>query len=403
MFTSFREILEKAVMKIQEQEKKINEQKKHCMSQPHYPMMFNYYHCELNRHLHSRRSEPSGEESNSSVDVLLGNLSIRASLQSDILAIDSQINCPKKLPTLYPQEAVNLLSNSMIQKTKELSEKISNITSETPISNAQLDNCSDQNLESSSEIDLQVGEVQKQNRLGSNYDQEFNRENIIDKHVRLPDWDPRTVEQPIENDEWVAFLQRSMEEVMEGEIESLIQQNCVSVFVSPLKNRAAGSQVIEYVACLLALPFVTQTSSEDMEKIEKVYLDVRLIPNLVYAIKLIMGHDEDNEAAAKTENRHTSLLSEDKLQAIEYVILLLCRLVYIQEQFLMQFCDAVYIISGIPILQQLLTLQKRKPGIVSYLVAILNNVLRSQPENAELVEQVVLRGKSFGDLIFIFI
>ncbi|XP_033220643.1 serine/threonine-protein kinase fused isoform X2 [Belonocnema kinseyi] len=387
------EILQKAVMKIQEQERIMKEQQKRCMSQPRYPAMFNYYHYELNRQCRSIRSEPAGTDSSASVDVLLGNLSIRASLQSDLLAVEDS----SQVVSANPQSAAPPLSKSLNPKTEQQldSKHIPKIASTSPISNPKCENSNDQNLESSAETDLQGG-VQKESRLSLDYDQEFNRENIIDKHVRLPDWDPRTVEQPIENDEWVAFLQKSMEEVMEGEVGSLIQQNCVSVFVSPLKNRAAGSQVIEYVACLLALPFVVQTSAKNMEKIKKVYLDVRLIPNLVYAIKLLMEQEHDNEAADKTETRSAATLSAEELQAVECAILLLCRLVYIQEQFLTQFCDAVYIVSGIPILQQLLTLEKRKPMVVAYLVAILNNVLRSQPENAELVEKVVLRGKSTG-------
>lgn len=44
-----------------------------------------------------RRSEPSGSESSASVDVLLNNLSFRASLRSDVLAADHAIcrlDCP---------------------------------------------------------------------------------------------------------------------------------------------------------------------------------------------------------------------------------------------------------------------------------------------------------------------
>ena len=371
------------------------------MSQPRYPMMLNYYHYELNEHNPSlRRSEPSGTESSASVDVLLGNLSLRASLQSDLLAADCtlcQIDCPN---TNFHHQAIdNQLTNSIA--TKMYIEKIPECVpciKDTPVSNVQADNHINQNIASSLVMNLQTREVQKKSSLSMDYDQDFGRENIIDKHVRLPDWDLRAVEQPIENEEWVVFLQRSMEEVMDGEDGSLLQQNCVSVFVSPLRNPAAGSQVIEYVACLLALPFVVQTSFKKLEDIKRVYLDVRVVPNLVYAMKLLMMQEQDDEAAAETAIRSASTLSADELQAIECTVLLLCRLVYVQEHFLTQFCDAVYIVSGIPLLQQLMTLEKRKPRVVAYLVAILNNVLRSQPENAELVERVVLRIKCSGNL-----
>lgn len=259
-----------------------------------------------------------------------------------------------------------------------------------------------QQTENSSRVNQMYGDGDcKQSCLSIDYEQEFGEKNVTKKHARLMDWDPKVVERPIENEEWIAFLQKSMEEVMEGEVDSLLQQNCVSVFVSPLRNPAASCRVVEYVACLLSLPFTVSTSKENIEKIEQVYLDVRVVPNLVYAIKLFMLERSENDInatdPASAETRLASTLSADELQALEYTMLLLCRLVYVQDQFLMQFCDAVYIVNGIEFLQQLLTLEKRKARVVTDLVAILNNVLRSQPENAELVERVVLRTKTSGE------
>lgn len=126
-------------------------------------------------------------------------------------------------------------------------------------------------------------------RLSLDYEAEFRDQ------VRLPDYDLRALEQPIENEEWIVFLQRSMEEIMDGEIGSLLQQNCVSVFVSPLRNPAAGCRVLEYVACLLSLPFVVPVSPEDLNSIRNVYLEVRVVPNLVYALKLLTSAERDDE------------------------------------------------------------------------------------------------------------
>lgn len=45
----------------------------------------------------------------------------------------------------------------------------------------------------------------------------------------LPGWDSCDEYQspPIENEEWLAFLHRYMQEILDGEIESLKQQNLV--------------------------------------------------------------------------------------------------------------------------------------------------------------------------------
>ncbi|KAK2583323.1 hypothetical protein KPH14_009325 [Odynerus spinipes] len=399
-------VLEKAVQKVQFQERKLREQRQRtCVSQPRYPMMYAYCHHGPNPCQILRRSEPSGTDSSASIDVLLGNLSLRASLRSDLLAADHALcrsDCPNTNEQAFPiannnSKSVYTRGNDEVQKK--------NCEVEKSNANAQGDGVNvGQQTENSSKTDQISGNGDcKQTCLSKDYELEFGKENLIDKHVRLPDWDPRAVERPIENEEWVAFLQRSMEEVMEGEIGSLLQQNCVSVFVSPLRNQGAGCRVVEYVACLLSLPFVISVSQENLESIERVYLDVRVVPNLVYAIKLLMSERSEGESVAagagSTGTRSASTLSADELQALECTMLLLCRLVYVHEQFLTQFCDAVYIVNGMPLLQQLLTLEKRKARVVADLIAILNNILRSQPENAELVEKVVLHSKIHGGAV----
>ncbi|XP_019701055.1 serine/threonine-protein kinase fused isoform X2 [Harpegnathos saltator] len=390
--------VERAVQKMQEQEGKYRQRT--CLSQPGYPISPAYCQYGINHCQALRRSEPSGTDSSASVDVLLGNLSLRASLRSDLLAADHAIcqsDCPHNAnvqQNLQPTEGC--YPKSIQQQTAD-NYSGPQVDPETHHANAQGDgvNVGHQHAEKcSSHVDQTHGDGDcKQSSLSIDYEQEFGERNSK-KHARLPDWDPKAVERPIENEEWVAFLQSSMEEIMEGEVDSMLQQNCVSVFVSPLRNSAASSRVVEYVACLLSLPFTVPVSKENLGKIKQVYLDVRVVPNLVYAIKLLMS--ERSESESNTETRPASSLSADELQALEYSMLVLCRLVHEQDQFLMQFCDAVYIVNGMPLLQQLLTLEKRKARVVADLVAILNNILRSQPEYAELVEAVVLRTKEPG-------
>ncbi|XP_014480493.1 PREDICTED: serine/threonine-protein kinase fused [Dinoponera quadriceps] len=387
--------VERAVQKMQEQEGKYRQRT--CLSQPGYSVSPAYCQYGIDHCQALRRSEPSGTDSSASVDVLLGNLSLRASLRSDLLAADHAVcqnDCPHSanVQENFPTEAYS----KPVQKQTTDNYSGRQADMEMHHANAQGDGINvGQRAEKSSQVDQVQGDGDcKQSCLSIDYEQEFGEKNSSKKHVRLPDWDPKAVERPIENEEWIAFLQNSMEEIMEGEVDSMLQQNCVSVFVSPLRNPAASSRVVEYVACLLSLPFTVSVNKENLEKIKQVYLDVRVVPNLVYAIKLLMSERSENES--NTETRPASSLSADELQALEYSMLVLCRLVHERDQFLMQFCDAIYIVNGMPLLQQLLTLEKRKARVVADLVAILNNILRSQPEYAELVEAVVLRTKTPG-------
>lgn len=76
--------------------------------------------------------------------------------------------------------------------------------------------------------------------------------------------------QPIENEEWIAFLQKSMHEILEGELESLKQTNLVSIIVAPLRNAKASCKVLENVAILLSLPMVMGGTQSDLAMIESV-------------------------------------------------------------------------------------------------------------------------------------
>ncbi|PSN39585.1 hypothetical protein C0J52_18754 [Blattella germanica] len=212
----------------------------------------------------------------------------------------------------------------------------------------------------------------------------------------LHSWDSAK-DTPIENDEWLAFLQHTMEEIMEGDVDSLQECNFVGILVSPLRNPKASCRVVEFVSCLLSLPFVVQGISEDeTDKIRQVYLEAKIVLNLVYASKIIAmnkGYDSDGTSPSPSSEFicHVSDLSADELQALECIYLLLCNLVYSKQDFLIQFCDAIAILNSITLLQQFLLLDRRKIRVVTDLIAILCHILRHVPENASLVEQIAVK------------
>lgn len=98
------------------------------------------------------------------------------------------------------------------------------------------------------------------------------------------------------------------------------------------------------------------------------YLEVKLIPNLVNASKLVMKQKTAAESTGSSFSdspintpqplgyRSLNDLSGDDLKALEYTFLLICHLVHLNVQFLAQFCDAVVVLSVYGLLQQLLLL-----------------------------------------------
>lgn len=71
---------------------------------------------------------------------------------------------------------------------------------------------------------------------------------------------------PIENEEWVVFLRKTIAEVMGGELTSLWQPSLTNIIVSPLRNSGANPKVLSYVASVLAIPFVIPETREDVLK-----------------------------------------------------------------------------------------------------------------------------------------
>ncbi|KAK3924318.1 Serine/threonine-protein kinase 36 [Frankliniella fusca] len=247
---------------------------------------------------------------------------------------------------------------------------------------------------------------------------EFESEEIAklsenDKAVRnggqsLLSWMSENSPEPIQCEEWLCFLQKTMEEVMEGEVDEMTQENSVAMLVAPLRNPHASSKVIEYVANLLSLPFVVNGISNDaLTRIKEVYGIVKVVPNLVYASNLLTrqrNSDIENDSAARSL-RPVAGLGADELHAMECIYLLLCNLTHMCDYFLAQFCDAVVILDGVALLKQLLLVGRRKPRIVADLLAILAHILRALPENASLVEEIVLctaegeKGKDLSSIL----
>ncbi|XP_017042135.1 serine/threonine-protein kinase fused [Drosophila ficusphila] len=236
----------------------------------------------------------------------------------------------------------------------------------------------------------------------------------------LPGWDSCDESQspPIENDEWLAFLNRSVQELLDGELDSLKQHNLVSIIVAPLRNSKAIPRVLKSVAQLLSLPFVIvdPVLQADLELIRNVYVDVKLVPNLMYACKLLLSHKQLSDSAASAPLTAGSLsrtlrsipeLTVEELETACRLYELVCHLVHLQQQFLTQFCDAVAILSASDLFLNFLTHDFRHSDsdsapvrLAGCMLALMGCVLRELPENAELVERIVFNPRlSFVTLL----
>ena len=86
----------------------------------------------------------------------------------------------------------------------------------------------------------------------------------------------------------------SMAEVLNGEIDTLKDQNLLGIVVAILRNPNVCSNVIGSIVQLLSIPFVLPISNEDLTQIRTVYVQTKLLPNLIYASKIVCMVRENN-------------------------------------------------------------------------------------------------------------
>ncbi|KAF5283723.1 hypothetical protein FQA39_LY17220 [Lamprigera yunnana] len=209
---------------------------------------------------------------------------------------------------------------------------------------------------------------------------------------------------PIENDEWVVFLLKTIEEVISGEMASLSQLNLATIIISPLGNSNMSSKVLGCIASLMSLPFVVPDVSDDvLEQVKKTYNDIKVIPNLVHATKLLFQHKPLMSTSTSTssivsiEVKPASELTDEDMHALECIHVLICHLVYLNTQFLTHFCDSVIALNTHMVYRFLLLLSKRKVRIVIDLLAILTHILRTLPERANLVTRIIFNSKNMAE------
>lgn len=86
----------------------------------------------------------------------------------------------------------------------------------------------------------------------------------------------------------------SIAEVLNGEIDSLKDHNLLGIIVAILRNPNVCSSVIGSIVQLLSIPFVLPISNEDQTQIRSVYVQTKLLPNLIYASKILCIVKENN-------------------------------------------------------------------------------------------------------------
>ncbi|KAG7158835.1 serine/threonine-protein kinase fused-like isoform X2 [Homarus americanus] len=189
-------------------------------------------------------------------------------------------------------------------------------------------------------------------------------------------------DKPIETEEWCRFLDKTLADTLNGNYSIFLEQSELSMFISPLRNQTCSLQVTNKIVTLLLLPFTMEEMKHKIADVVKVYLECKLVPNLIYACKLIFKEE------AHKLNR-TVEFDKDQIDTMGQLTLLICHLVHLERDFLLQFCDCVCVLNAIKVIGKILTLDSVLPELVADMLAVLNQILRLTPENKSVVEQII--------------
>ena len=187
---------------------------------------------------------------------------------------------------------------------------------------------------------------------------------------------------PIETEEWCQFIDKTLADVLDGNFSIFLEQTELSMFVSPLRNQTCSLPVINKLTTLLSLPLTVDDMKNSKENVIKVYLECKLVPNLVYCCKLI-SHVENYKIKRTVE------FDKDQIDTMGNVTALICHLVYLEKDFLFQFCDCVCVLNSFNVMKKILSLDNVLPSLVADMLAILNHILRKTPENHTVVEKIL--------------
>ncbi|KAJ2952655.1 hypothetical protein O0L34_g6986 [Tuta absoluta] len=214
-----------------------------------------------------------------------------------------------------------------------------------------------------------------------------------DRALKLEEQKHDDVKEPssIELEEWEAFLNSNITEVMDGDVESLTQLNMVSMVVGVVGSAARsgsggrGGRVCGAVAALLALPAVaTSLPRHTLLNIQDVYLEAKVVYNFVAAINTLMKNSKDNDDEI-----------DDRLQGVARMMEVCAWLCARCCRGVRQCATALTAHNAHPVFTRLLRYSK-SPRIALNIVGLLITVLQDLPEHADVVEKILFDDEKFN-------
>ena len=202
---------------------------------------------------------------------------------------------------------------------------------------------------------------------------------------------------PVETEEWLQFLFKAMQEILDGDLEIYKQDNMMTMIVGLLRNPKFNSKLIDHVVQIICLPYAIDMPQSILEDIDKLYLQMKLVPNLVYASKLLCSRKfQQNSMDMMSIPKVDEMIqfTECELKTLSGIYDLVVFLVYSGETFLHMLCDAISILNLDHLFRSFIAsgVDNKSPNAVRLMgsmISLVCSILQDIPENANLIEKII--------------
>lgn len=198
---------------------------------------------------------------------------------------------------------------------------------------------------------------------------------------------------PVETEEWLQFLFKSMQEILDGELELYKQANMMTMIVGLLRNPKFNGKLVDHVVQIICLPYAIDMPYVD--EFSNMLLQMKIVPNLVYASKLLCNRKlQQNSMETVPKSEEIIEFNDQELKTLSGIYDLVTFLVHSGETFLHMLCDAMAILSMDHLFRSFLHSgitgdSSDAVRLTSSVIALICAILQDLPENANLVEGII--------------
>lgn len=201
---------------------------------------------------------------------------------------------------------------------------------------------------------------------------------------------------PVETEEWLQFLFKAMQEILLGDLEIYKQDNMITMIVGLLRNPKFNSKLLDYVVQIISLPYAIDMPRSILEDIDKIYIHMKLVPNLIYASNLLCSKKIQQNSMVMSIPKVDKMVqfTDSELKSLSSIYDLVVFLVHSDEIFVQALCDAISVLKPYHLFRSFIANgldgeSSEGVRLTASIISLISAVLKDLPEHTILIENII--------------